>query len=115
MMREKLSIGRTSVGKFAYKYNNETKSEDIGNFNKPVTCIMGDGQPVDPNTVGNGSIANLSLTLREVKGEIVGRNLIGIQLVKYKKYTPQDQGDPFDLDVETDIVDEGEDSDEMPF
>ena len=106
---------QSSLGKFAYAYNAETKSEDLTKLNKPVTCIMGDGTPVDPNTVGNGSIANLSITTREAKNGIKSRNLLGVQLVKYKKYTPQDQGDPFDLNIETAVEDEDETGDELPY
>lgn len=53
-----------------------------GNLNRPITVILGNGEPVDPNTVGNGSIANISFIVKG-KGDDATRRLVGVQLLKH--------------------------------
>lgn len=85
-----------------YAYQQTDGKEDPTKLNKPVSIIGGDGRTIDPDTVGNGSIGNVSFTYNEEKGT---RRLKAIQVVKWKKYERKDDT-AFDLVDDFEIVDE---------
>ncbi len=63
---------------------------------EPPECVNGDKEPIDPNTVGNGSICNIRVYQYDyMKGKpgeaqipAVGNILMGIQVLKHLVYTP---------------------------
>lgn len=60
---------------------------------KPVSVVDGNLNPVDPLTIGNGSIANVQVyqydTVDKKTGKpAVGTSLMGVQLLKHIVYTP---------------------------
>jgi len=59
-------IYKTSLSRYTYKSTPDGK-EDLTQPNKPASCILADGTPLDPNTVGNGSVANVSFFAKEDK------------------------------------------------
>ena len=69
--------------------------------NKPVTVILMNGEAIDPNTVGNGSVANVSFYVSEDKET---RRLKGIQVSKLLVYTPVGKDDEFELSDDFEIV-----------
>jgi len=88
----------------------------------PIEVINGKREPIDPNTIGNGSIANIRILQREYQkptGEsAVASILVGVQLVKHLLYTPPPFKDDFD-EIETEVVEEVVDGvpfeDNVPF
>lgn len=57
----------------------------------PVEVIDGNKRPIDPSCIGNGSIANVRVFMREyqVKGEArITPVLMGVQLTKLIRYVP---------------------------
>lgn len=71
----------------------------------PVSVVNGKQQPVDPNTIGNGSICNLNLFKREYKLANVAKVqyiLMGIQVVLHKVYVSRPM-ETFD-DCETEVI-----------
>ena len=74
----------------------------------PVEVVDGKKKPVDPNTVGNGSMANVRIFQYEFpkKGGGTGTAsvLMGLQITKHIKYVPKPREDDFDDDEETEVV-----------
>ena len=74
----------------------------------PVKVVDGKLKPVDPDSIGNGSIANIRIFQYEytsaqgTKG--VASVLMAIQLVKHILYTPKPREDDFDNDIETEVI-----------
>ena len=106
---------RTTIGKFAYKRNRATGEEDYNNPNTPPTCILGDGTAIDPNTVGNGSRANIRFNTWANDHGTVSKDLLGIQVTKWKKYEPQEEVEDFEITEDYEVVEAGDDDDEIPF
>ena len=103
---------KATVGKYAYKRDKATGEEDFNKPNKPVTVIAADGTLIDdPGTVGNGSIANLSITTYPTKYKTVSKTLIGVQLTRLVKYTPKDLGVPFTLTDDYEVIEEASQED----
>jgi hypothetical protein len=100
-------IYKTSISRYAFA-SGPDGNEDTSKPNKPVTVILADGTPLDPNSVGNGSIANISMYVKEDKS---GRTLKGIQVTKLIKYEPTSSQDEFELSDDFEIV-ESKDSTE---
>jgi hypothetical protein len=80
-----------------------------GEASTPVELIDGKLQPVDPNTVGNGSVGNVKVYQYEYEkkqggGKGIVSVLMGIQLVKHVLYTPKPRDDDFGDAGETEIV-----------
>jgi hypothetical protein len=97
---------RTTLRKPAFKKD--------GTPNAPVKVTDGGLRPLDPNTVGNGSIVNVALfqfpyALRGKNGKItkegLSNMLMSVQVVKHVVYTPQARDD-FEA-VDTEVVTAG--------
>jgi hypothetical protein len=93
---------KTSLSRYAFSAGTDGK-ENPDKPNKPVNVILGDGTPVNPDTVGNGSIANVSFFLKDDKSS---RTLKGIQLLKLKKYSPPEDQDQFDLTDDYSVIED---------
>ena len=50
-------VYKTSLSRFAFKAGPD-KNENLSDPNDPVNVVLGDLTPVDPNTVGNGSVVS---------------------------------------------------------
>jgi len=87
-------------GETYFRVNLRKKSiKEDGTPASPVNVIDGDMKPVDPNTIGNGSIGNVRIFQYEYpkEGGGVGKAsvLMGIQLTKHILYTPKPRDDDF--------------------
>lgn len=91
-------VYKTSVSRYAFGSTNG--QEDESKPNKPVNVILADGTPVDPNTIGNGSIGNISVYVKDDKSS---RTLKGIQITKLIEYQPN-RDDEFELSDNFEIV-----------
>lgn len=74
--------------------------------NAPVKVVDGKMNPIDPDTIGNGSIANVRIFQREYKDKngkpAVASTLMGLQLTKHIIYVPKKRDDDFEeTDTET--------------
>lgn len=72
----------------------------------PVDVVNGAREPIDPDTIGNGSIANIRIFQYEYPKEGGGKGvtavLMGIQVKKHIVYVPKARDDDFeDTDTET--------------
>jgi len=94
-------VYKTSISRYAYG-SGPDGNEDTTKPNKPVNVILADGTPLDPNTVGNGSIANVSFYVKEDKS---GRTLKGIQVMKLFKFEARGDEDEFELTDEFEVID----------
>lgn len=65
-----------------------------GKPNNPVGVVGRRLEPIDPNTIGNGSIANVKIYQFNYSqsGGGVGSRLSNIQIVDLKEYTPNTSG-----------------------
>lgn len=65
-----------------------------GTPNTPVSVVGRRLEPVNPNTIGNGSVANLKVYQFNYpqNGGGVGSRLSGVQIVNLKEYTPNTSG-----------------------
>jgi len=82
--------------------------------NKPVVVMLMNGDPIDPNTVGNGSVANVNFFVSDDK-EV--RRLKGIQVKKLIKYERSSE-DEFELSDDFEIIEpetDGEDKQKDPY
>jgi hypothetical protein len=101
-----------------FRVNLRKKSvKEDGEAASPVEVLDLQLNPVDPNIVGNGSIANVRIFQYEYQRPQGGSKgiasvLMGVQLVKLLKYTPKPRDDDFQAEGETEIH---EPDDETPF
>ena len=60
----------------------------------PVTVVDGKRNPIDPNTIGNGSIANIRVFQRDHYSDPDKKVciLMGVQVTKLVKYVPKPRG-----------------------
>jgi hypothetical protein len=81
----------------------------------PVDVIDGKLKPVDPNSIGNGSIGNVRVYQYEYPKADGSRGIVsvlmGIQLTKHIKYIPKPRDSGFD-ETETEVVDPDEEDEE---
>jgi hypothetical protein len=91
---------RTTLSRYAYRAKDDG-TEDLDNPNKPVACITGTMESLDSRTIGNGSIANLSFSVREDKS---GRTWKGIQVIKLIEFIPQSDEDAFDIEDGFEVI-----------
>jgi len=94
-----------------------------GTPSKKPAVVDGSKEPIDPRTVGNGSIGNIRLRLNDYQilhpktGKVTKEgtkvNLEGVQVTKLVVFTPTGGGDFNDFDEEETVVvePEGDDSD----
>jgi hypothetical protein len=102
---------KTSISRYAYASGPDGK-EDMTKPNKPVTVILGDGTPVDPDTVGNGSVGNVSFFCKDDKS---GRTLKGIQIMKLKKFEPRGDDDEFELTDDFEVIEPSDTESNDPY
>jgi hypothetical protein len=80
-----------------------------------VNVVDGDMKPVDPNSIGNGSVANVRIFQyeypKEGGGVGIASVLMGLQLTKHIVYHPKPRDDDF-TQTTTEVVDNGETSSE---
>ena len=90
-----------------YKATLKKKSKKRGGEDQnPVTLVNGSLEPIDPNTLGNGSIGNVRVYQYDY--EIAGRKgiatmLMAIQVTTLKEFTPKPREDDFEM-TETKVV-----------
>jgi len=76
-----------------YRANLKKKSKKRdGSDMAPVNVVAGDLSPVNPSTIGNGSIANLSVFQYDYKvsgKEGIASMLMGVQITTLNEYTPR--------------------------
>jgi len=76
-----------------YRANLKKKSKKRdGSDMAPVNVVAGDLSPVNPLTIGNGSIANLSVFQYDYKvsgKEGIASMLMGVQITTLNEYTPR--------------------------
>jgi hypothetical protein len=101
-------VYKTSISRYAFG-SGADGNEDLTKPNKPVNVILKDGTPLDPNTVGNGSIANVSFYVKEDKSS---RTLKGIQVSKLFKFEPRVSEDEFELSDDFEVVGDDNSSNE---
>jgi len=79
----------------------------------PVQVVNGAMEPIDPDTIGNGSIGNVRVfqyTYKKTEGgEGVANVLMGIQVKKHIIYVPKPRTDDFSDEGETEVVQPGND------
>jgi len=102
---------KTSLSRYAFGAA-AGGGEDPNKPNKPVSVILANGEALDPNTVGNGSIANISMYVKDDKSS---RTLKGIQVTKLIKYEPRDDEDAFELTDDFEIIEDAGGSDDDPY
>jgi hypothetical protein len=90
-------VYKSSISRFAFKAD-ATGEENLKDPNEPVKVIGGNLAALDPNTVGNGSVGNISFYFKDDKS---GRTLKGIQVTEYKVFERQDanefEEEPFEI------------------
>jgi hypothetical protein len=94
-------VYKTSISRYAFG-SGPDGNEDLSKPNRPVNVILADGTPLDPNTVGNGSIANVSFFTKEDKSS---RTLKGIQVTKLIKFEARGDDDEFELTDNFEVID----------
>jgi hypothetical protein len=83
-----------------YRVNLRKKSIKVDQEkSSPVTVVDGKLQPLDPNTIGNGSVGNVRIFqyVYEKPDGTEGTTsvLMGVQITKHIVYTPKPRGDDF--------------------
>jgi len=90
-----------------------------GEPQNPVNLVGGDLSPIDPNTLGNGSIGNVRIY--QYNYEVGGRKgiasmLMAVQVTTLKEYTPKPREDDFEMtDMEVIKVADNQSVDEDQF
>ena len=100
-LKLKVNKDEDKQGKLYYKVNLKKKSKKRdGSDQEPVTVVGGDLTPIDPKTIGNGSIANIRIYQYEY--DIAGRKglasmLMAVQITELHKYEPKPRDDDFEM------------------
>ena len=95
------------AGEPYFRVNLRKKSfKEDGEKSSPVKVVNGKLEDIDPNSIGNGSIANVRIFQYEYQKEGGGTGvasvLMGLQLIKHLMYVPKPRDDDFDEgDTET--------------
>jgi len=91
-----------------YRVNLRKKSiKEDGTDSSPVSIVDGKLNPVDPDSIGNGSIANIRIFQYEYTNEGkrgIASVLMAVQLTKHLVYTAPARDDDFE-ETETETVD----------
>jgi hypothetical protein len=104
-----------AVDYYKYSFNKKTHKSD-GSDQGPVRVVDGKLNLVDPNTIGNGSKANIrvfqydyEVKAKDGKGgkKGIATMLMEVQLTKLVKYVPKPRDDEFE-ETETEVVDVGD-------
>jgi hypothetical protein len=112
----------TADGKKIYRVNLKKGSiKKDGSKAEPVKVINGALEDIDPNTIANGSIANVRVFQYDYKTEDgkegIASMLMAIQVTKHIVYVPKARDDDFDVEeTETIAAQEeiGMDDDDQP-
>jgi len=100
-LKLKVNKDEDKQGKLYYKVNLKKKSKKRdGSDQEPVTVVGGDLTAIDPNTIGNGSIANIRIYQYEY--DVAGRKglasmLMAVQITELHKYEPKPREDDFEM------------------
>lgn len=85
---------------------------------KPVNVVDAKLKPIDPSTIGNGSIGNVRIYQYEYTKKAGGQGIVStvmaVQVTKHIVYTPKPTEDFDELDVDTEMVNDSEPSDGLP-
>lgn len=105
---------KNAEGKRQWRVNLKKKSiTKDGEKASPVKVVTGDLEDIDPNTIGNGSVANVRIYQYEYKVDEkagIATVLMGLQLRKHKVYVPKSRDDDFEADdMETIEADDDQD------
>jgi hypothetical protein len=107
----------TPDGKKIYRVNLKKGSikKDLTKA-EPVKVINGALEDIDPNTIANGSRANIRVFQYDYKndeGEGIASMLMAIQVIKHIVYVPKARDDDFDMqDTEVIMAEDNDDEDE---
>jgi hypothetical protein len=76
---------------------------------RPVEVVDGAGLPLDPGTIGNGSIGNVRIFQYEAlnpktQSMMIGTQLTGVQITRLVKYTPKPNAEAW-IPTEMEIID----------
>ena len=104
---------KTTLSQRVYR-NGPDGQEDRENKNKPITVIAGDGTPIDPDTIGNGSIANVSYRSWKTPTGDTFKVLVGVQVIKHIIRDPDPDNTAFDLGASYEVVNDDA-GDSIPF
>lgn len=93
-----------------FRVNLRKKSIKVdGERSSPVNVVDGKLNPIDPNTIGHGSIGNVRIfqyTYEKPDGtEGIVSVLMGVQVTKLLVYTPKPRGDDFG-EEEMEVIEE---------
>jgi hypothetical protein len=88
------------IGEPYFRVNLRKKSiKEDGEKSSPVDVVNASLDPVDPRSIGNGSIGNVRVFQYEYQKETGGIGiasvLMGVQLLKHLVYTPRARDDDF--------------------
>jgi hypothetical protein len=113
----KAIIPKKGEGEPYWRANLRKKSLKDGEPTGYVEVVDMQLQPIDPDTIGNGSLANVRVFQYEYKkeggGVGVANVLMAIQLKKHIMYTRKPREDDFVADGETEFIpEENEESDD---
>lgn len=105
-------------GKKQWRLNLKKKSLDKhGEPAKIVSVVNGHLEPLEPNTLGNGSIGNIRIYQYEYDKadgtKALASVLMGVQVKKHVVYTPRARDDDFEME-ETETIMPDDDDDETP-
>lgn len=102
-------------GKKQWRVNLKKKSlKKDGEKAEPVQVVSGDLSPIDPNTIGNGSIAHIRLFQYEYKNDEksgIASVVMGIQMKRHIVYVPK-PNEGFDMEDSETVAADPTDDDE---
>lgn len=129
-LRVKLIVGKegepnegeailTEKGEKQWKANVKKRSKKKdGSASDPVAVINGALTPIDPDTIGNGSIANIRVFQRDYTAangdKKVACVLMGIQVTRHLVYKARDRNDDFEASDTDTIMPAEEPGDDVP-
>jgi hypothetical protein len=95
----------------------EGSDGQIDNLEKPrksPAVILGNGQPLDPYSIGNGSVGDVSFSLRTMDSGDRIRTLTGVAVRRLLKREVREE-DSFELSDDVEIVEEGSETEDSLF
>jgi len=119
---EKLGLAVKAVipeeGAPYYRVNLKKKSiKEDGSPSSVVSVIDGKLKPIDPDTIGNGSVANIRIFQYEYTNEGkkgIASVLMAVQLTKHLVYTAPPRDDDFE-ETETEAIEMSANDNKKPF
>jgi hypothetical protein len=92
--------------------NTDGQLDDMDKPRTPPAVILGNGQPLDPYSIGNGSVGDISFSVRTLDSGDKFRTLKGVAVRKLFKREVREQ-DSFELDDNVEIIAENEDNNDL--